>query len=480
MLDPGVLDVWSWHGRIGRARYLATGLALLGLKHNIDRFLAAMVGYPWGIFNYWIFELPARLEGPYVKHKPVSITELTPTDTAFYCVLLLIALPFIWSGTVLTLRRVRDADLPLWLVMLFFVPFLNVIFFIILSVIPSRESVDDQKPKLASRIGRLIPRGSFGSAVFGIVLTAILAVFEILLSTNGLGQYGWGLFVGIPFFLGLNSTMVYSFHEPRSLGNCLMIATLSVALVGIALLAFALEGIVCLVMALPLAIPIALFGGFIGYVLQKRLTFSTSTLRVVSVVFLLMPGLILLEYGFGGTPPLYELKTSVVIKSDPETVWKHVVTSSQLPPPTEKIFKTGLAYPISAEMCGQGVGAERHCVFSTGAFVEQITIWDEPHLLAYDVTDQPPSMEETSIYNNVRPPHLENYFVARRGQFKLTALPDGATLLEGTTWYQNYYWPSPYWHVWSDYVVYAIHTKVLLHIKSLAESETQRSTNSTH
>ncbi|HEY0365936.1 MAG TPA: DUF805 domain-containing protein, partial [Pyrinomonadaceae bacterium] len=320
MYEPEVLDVWSWHGKIGRARYFATGLVLLGLKHNIDRLLAAMFGYPWGVFNYWIFEWPARLDGLHPKHNPVSITELTPADTAFYCVLLLLALPFIWSGTVLTLRRLRDADLPLWLVMLFFVPFLNVIFFIILSVIPSRESVDDEKPKLASRIGRLIPRGSFGSAVFGIVLTAILAVFEILLSTNGLGQYGWGLFVGIPFFLGLNSTMIYSFHQPRSFFKCLLVAILSVALVGIALLAFAIEGIVCLVMALPLAIPIALFGGLIGYVLQKRLTFSTSTLRVVSVVFLLMPGLMLLEYGFGGTPPLYELKTSIVIKSDPEIV----------------------------------------------------------------------------------------------------------------------------------------------------------------
>ena len=148
-------------------------------------------------------------------------------------------------------------------------------------------------------------------------------------------------------------------------------------------------------MALPLAMLFALFGGFIGYVLQKRLAFSTSTLRVASVVFLLMPGLILLEYGVGVTPPLYESTTSVVIKSNPQTVWKHLVTFSQLPPPTEPMFKTGLAYPIRGEMCGHGVGAERHSVFSTGAFVERMTAWDEPHLLAFNIVEQPPSMEET-------------------------------------------------------------------------------------
>lgn len=466
MIDPVISDVWSWHGRIGRARYLGTGLVLLGLKHNIDRILAAMFGYPWGIFSYWIFDTPA------------GINKLTPRDTVFYLVLVSFALPFIWSGTVLTLRRLRDADLPLWLVMLFFVPFLNVLFFIVLAAIPSRQR-EDEVPRLGSRISRLIPESEFGSAVLGILITTVLALLETLFSASGLGNYGWGLFVGIPFFLGLNSTLIYGIHRPRSLGKCLLVATISVLLVGLALFAFAVEGIICLAMALPIGFVVALIGGFIGFVIQDRGHYSTDSLRVVSVGVLLIPGLILLEHALGGPPPLYEVKTSVVIKSDPQTVWTHVVTFSQLPPPTEAMFKTGLAYPIRAEMCGEGVGAVRHCVFSTGAFVEPITVWDEPRLLAFDVTEQPPSMEEFSIYNNVRPPHLENYFVARRGQFELKPLPDGTTLLEGTTWYQNYYWPAPYWRLWSDYIVDGIHNRVLLHIKSLADDDPQRGTRST-
>src|ERR1041385_7380883 len=349
-------------------------------------------------------------------------------------------------GTVLTLRRLRDAGLPLWLVMLFYVPFLNLIFFAILVAVPSREPAADGS-KIGARIGRLIPPREFGSAMFGIVLTALLAVLETVFSTNGLGEYGWGVFVGIPFFLGLNSTMIYGFHGPRSLGKCLLVATLSTALVGLALLAFAIEGIICLGMALPIAIPIALFGGVIGYALQKRSSFAPSTLRVASVVFLAIPGLMLLEYSVGQTPPVYEQKTSIVINADPQTVWTHVVSFSELPPPTEAMFKTGIAYPIRAEMHGRGVGAERHCVFSTGAFVEPITVWDEPRLLAFDVVDQPPAMEELSIYKDIRPRHLENYFLAKRGQFQVTPLPDGTTLLEGTTWYQNRYWPAAYWHL---------------------------------
>jgi hypothetical protein len=223
-------------------------------------------------------------------------------------------------------------------------------------------------------------------------------------------------------------------------------------------------------MALPLALALALFGAFIGWVLQRRPSFATSTLNVVSIGFLLIPGLILVEYGIGETPPLYKVTTSVVIKSDPETVWTHVVTFSQLPPPTEAIFKTGIAYPIRAEMHGRGAGAVRHCIFSTGPFVEPITTWDEPRLLQFDVSEQPRAMEELSLYNDLRPPHLENYFLARKGQFELKSLPDGTTLLEGTTWYQNRFWPAPYWHLWSDAIIDKIHNRVLLHIKSLAEN----------
>jgi uncharacterized membrane protein YhaH (DUF805 family) len=110
-----VFDIWSWHGRIGRRRYLITGLVLFALKHNIDRLLATIFDYPWGPFNYLVFF------SPYGN----SIYGLRTPDASFYALLLLVALPFIWIGVVLTLRRLRDAALPLSLVVLFFIPLIN-------------------------------------------------------------------------------------------------------------------------------------------------------------------------------------------------------------------------------------------------------------------------------------------------------------------------------------------------------------------
>ena len=454
-MSSQLFDVWNWQGKVGRTRYLISGLLLLAIKHNLDRLVAALYGYPWRILNYWVSDIPT------------GIANISRREASFYALLIVIALPFIWIGTVLTLRRLRDANLPLWLVPLFFLPFFNLAFFIILVAIPSEAPRD--REQLSSRFARWIPKGEFGSAALGVLVTAGLSVLITTLSANGLGSYGWGLFVGIPFFLGLNSVLIYGYHQPRSLGRCLLVALLSTALVGISLFAVAIEGLICLIMALPLAIVLALFGGFIGFVLQQRRSFSNQSLRVVSVGFLLMPGLTLLEYSIGETPPVYAVKTSVVIEANAQIVWSNVVSFAQLPPPTETIFKTGIAYPIRADIAGHGVGAVRHCVFSTGEFVEPITVWDEPRLLSFSVSGQPPAMEEMSIYRDLHPPHVEHYLISKRGQFELKALPDGTTLLEGTTWYQNRFWPGVYWHLWSDAIIHRIHKRVLVHIKNLSE-----------
>ncbi len=79
-------------------------------------------------------------------------------------------------------------------------------------------------------------------------------------------------------------------------------------------------------------------------------------------------------------------------------------------------------------------------------------------------------MKEISFWN-INAPHLHDYFVSKEGQFKLTALPNGKTLLEGTTWYYHDIKPAFYWQLWSNYIVHKIHDRVLMHIKMNAEAE---------
>jgi hypothetical protein len=174
-------------------------------------------------------------------------------------------------------------------------------------------------------------------------------------------------------------------------------------------------------------------------------------------------------------PALFAVTTTMEIQAPAQIVWKNVVSFSELPPPDEIMFRVGIAHPTRAEIRGTGVGAVRHCMFSTGAFVEPITVWDEPNLLRFSVEQNPAPMEEWSIYEKVHPPHLEDFFLSQQGEFRLLPISQNKTLVKGTTWYHHNLWPESYWKVWSDFVIHTIHRRVLRHIKDLSETtEAQR------
>jgi hypothetical protein len=271
--------------------------------------------------------------------------------------------------------------------------------------------------------------------------------------------------------MGFGAALVYGIRKPHSIQGCIGVACLAVILLGAALLALAFEGLVCVFMAAPIALPLAAFGGLCGYGVQRRRSFQNDAPVLLSMLLVFAPGVEWMEHIAAATPPTFVVRTSLDIAAPPEKVWHEVIAFSQIPPPTEWMFRAGVAYPIRAEMLGSGAGAERHCVFSTGAFVEPIEVWDEPRLLKFSVTSNPPPMEEWTPYSHIDTPHLHGFLVSEGGQFLLTPLPNGGTRLEGTTWYQHGLWPSAYWQLWSDPIIHRIHLRVLRHIRDEAEGK---------
>lgn len=321
----------------------------------------------------------------------------------------------------------------------------------------------------AGLLGRLMPASPLGSAAGAAALTVLIGAGLVAAGTSGLRTYGWALFVGVPFVVGFLSSILYGYHAPRSFLECFGVTLLSLSLLALVLLLVKLEGLVCILMAAPIAVLVALPGTLVGFILQLRDAPGRSRGKFLGAVLLGLPFLMGAEHAARPEPPLREVRSSIEIDAPPERVWRHVVAFSELPPPDEWIFRTGLAYPLRAEIRGSGPGAVRRCVFSTGAFVEPIDTWDEPRLLAFSVIEQPAPMVETTPYGELKPPHLDGYFVSRRGQFRLEELPGGRTRLEGSTGYTNRMFPAPYWALWSDAIIHRIHLRVLRHVKDLSE-----------
>jgi uncharacterized membrane protein YhaH (DUF805 family) len=452
----------SWDGKVSRKTYALVGLIGFAIKHNIDRYIA--VGFFHNaalLFNYW-----APLG------KAARLDHLSPLEWKFVGSLLLTAIPFIWVGLVMTVRRLRDAGLPIWLVVLFFAPFLNLLFFLALCLLPPRELPADREaapwPGVPS-LDAILPRSKTGSALLSIALTSAIGIFFSYTGTVFGGGYGWSLFVGLPFCMGMFAVLLHSYRAPCSFDTSMALSVIPVCIVGVALLALAVEGLVCLLMAAPLCLIFSLMGGLLGYFIQAR-HWRTHSPAMLSMLLLILPASFGVEHAARLQPPMYVARTAIDVQAPPEAVWQQVVSFSQIAPPTDLLFRVGIAYPIRAEITGRGPGAVRHCIFSTGAFAEPIEIWDEPHLLKFGVTENPAPLNELTPYGHINARHLHGYFLSRGGQFLLTPLPGGGTRLEGTTWYQNAIWPAPYWRLWSDYIIHRIHLRVLNHIREKVES----------
>jgi len=458
------VDLWRWDSVVSRKTYALVGLAGFAIKSLIDRVIGAYaLGYPQGVFlSYW---------------RPLGATarlgHLSGPEAKYLLMMLIAALPFIWLGTAMTVKRLRDAGEPVWLVILFFVPFVNLPFFLVLCLLPSRapraQSVEAAPwPKVRS-LDHMIPETQVGSALLSIVLTSAIGLTFTLLGTAVIGTYGWSLFVALPFCLGLFAVLLHSYHGPRAYGTCMSVALLPVAIVGLALLLVAIEGFICVLMAAPLAFVLAWLGGSLGYFIQGNYWGAKTGSAMLSVVLLAMPAAFGLEHAAALQTPTFVVRSAIDVQAPPERVWKQVVAFAEIPPPTEMLFRAGIAYPIRAEIAGHGPGAVRRCIFSTGPFVEPIKVWDEPRLLQFGVTASPAPLNELTPYGHIEPRHLHGYFISEEGQFLLTPLPGGGTRLEGTTRYRDAMWPAAYWHIWSDYIIHRIHMRVLKHIKAAAE-----------
>jgi hypothetical protein len=465
--------LWSPSGTVTRGTYAIVGLLGFTLKHNLDRFVASFGFHRhWGVFNYWV---PVR--------DVARVTQLPRSEAVFLATMVALSLPFIWLGVSMTIKRLRSAGLSPQLVALFFLPFLNLLFFLVLCLLPEKQvsrgpwpapsgTIDplanqSSFPATRTSISRILPEGAVGSAAVSLLVTIPVGLATAWLGTQILRNYGWGLFVALPFAMGFTAALIYGSRQPRSAGAQIGVACLSVVLLGVALMGLAFEGLICIAMVVPLAIPLAALGGVCAYAIQKNRRYDSPAF--VAVLLLFTPGVEWLEHTIARPSPVFVVRSTIEIEAPPEKVWDKVIAFTEIPAPTEWMFRAGVAYPIRAEMFGRGPGAERHCVFSTGAFVEPIQVWDAPHRLKFSVTSNPAPMQEWTPYPRVNPPHLHGFLISEGGQFLLTRLPNGGTRLQGTTWYRHGLWPSAYWKLWSDQIIHRIHLRVLRHIREEAQ-----------
>jgi hypothetical protein len=472
---PSLLAQWfGYRVPVSRAAYIGGGVLFMALKYAIE----------WSMFAFWVGKplTPLAFLSPFFVHR-LELLQGAPDGATW--MLLCWALPFLWLGVSMSVRRAADAGLPPLLGFLFLIPGVHYLLMLALCIAPPKEGATfagkDAGPYRAASIDVPPPPKDLGRPE-----SAALRAVRAVLTSSAVGfgmfgvcvyvlrSYGAALFIATPFVMGFVAVFAYvgakrstpGFRAPRV---AVIWGIVSLVFTGIGLLCCASEGLVCLGMAMVPAGVMSVLGSLLAIAVSGVYATAESARRT-GVVLVMLP----LAAGAEKAIPhdaSHVVTTSVVVDAPPDVVFRHVVTFPDLAPPTEWIFRHGVAYPMRARIEGTGVGATRYCEFSTGAFVEPITRWDAPNVLAFDVKENPAPMRELSFWDRVDAPHLHGFMTSKRGEFRLTALPDGKTRLDGTTQYDLEIFPEVYWQLWSDGIVHAIHTRVLQHIQALSEAD---------
>lgn len=463
--------------RVRRGPYVAIGVGLALSKVLLDNVASQELrGEPWSPWNYLVWPFDRAMQ-----------SLLNGTSFEFPVTMLAIAVPFAVVGLAMTAWRLRDAGLPVAIALGFLVPLANLAIILLACAAPSRRAGSVTTPTFGGRTTPPPPRPGEERrrASPWILSLASLAGAGAMLAGGASGimnsQFGYAVFFLAPALGGMVACALTGLDGVGGAGRGMLAALLVPVWCAAAIVLLGLDGLVCVLMALPIMLPLVLVGAFFGVAIQRLVIIAGDRHRGPMLPLSIALGAATLSGAAPpvegvlfrhGDPPLRRVVTDVIVDAPIETVWSQVIAFPSIAPPTEWLFRAGIAYPTHATIVPRGdgsfgPGSIRECVFSTGAFVEPITIWDPPRRLAFDVTAQPAPMRELSPWE-IHPDHLDEHLTSRRGEFLLEALPDGRTRLTGTTWYEVRMWPQVWWGGLSDAIIHRIHRRVLGHVRDEA------------
>ncbi len=305
---------------------------------------------------------------------------------------------------------------------------------------------------------------SLWGVLAGSAVGSLLGVGGAKLLATGNGDYGWAMFVGLPILQGMAAALVAQIGGPYPWGWSGWTATFSLLLSAVGVMVFAMEGIVCLIMATPLILPLVLLGAWLGWV-------WTGGERAPSVrLHLPMVAALSVAVGGGAISPAPESTGEVTtvwhVDAPPVRVWPYVLNLDSLPRPEWWLFRMGVAYPLRTKTHPDG---SRECLLSTGPMPEIVTAREPERRLAFRVLKTPPSMNETNPFGEVRAAHLATTYVGREGEFILSAEGAG-TRIVARSGYGLRMAPFWYWRLWSDAIVRHVQERVVREIGKRAVS----------
>lgn len=273
-----------------------------------------------------------------------------------------------------------------------------------------------------------------------------------------------------PLSVGFFAAMAYRRARLRfveALGASLLAILVTV---GICTL-FQLEGFICVLFFLPIALVLSAIGGTLGWAIRRRLDPRRKS-AAICVAFLpfLLPQLEALV-----NPPaeVRTVKTQIRIHAGAEAVWGNIarvpaIRAAELPSSwTQSI---GFPRPIEATLSNEGVGGVRHASFEHGLlFVETVTAWEPNRRLAFTIKADSEHIPPTTLDAHVKVGG--RYFDVLTGEYRIEPASNGDFVLQLTSRERLSTSFNGYAAIWTDAVMRSIQKSILVVIKKRCQSQ---------
>ena len=199
----------------------------------------------------------------------------------------------------------------------------------------------------------------------------------------GLADYGWVFFVFLPFSLGIAVGKM-----ERQKWAYLGLAIAILIFVGL-LIAGGLEGIVCVIMTIPIVVPLVWLGTLTNkYLTKKEIIKQKNNLYtfIFPLLFTLF-GAPIEKYFYTNKVEIIEVKTERIYPYTTEQVYDAIKSVDTLIADKPFLMKLDLPIPNKCILEKEEVGGLRTCYFSGGTITEKITQLEKAKVLRMDVID---------------------------------------------------------------------------------------------
>lgn len=323
------------------------------------------------------------------------------------------------------------------------------------------------------------------SRVFPILLGVAYGVaLRILLASNHdifAGLVSISFFVVVPAAIGFLVVFVRGVSQPENGGEAFFEdaagAWADFRVIGIAIVAFLittmlllLEGIICVLMALPGFVLFASIGGLIAGWLKRRRTLRSSTLSIVLLIPVVMSPI---EAQFPAADTFETRSDTILVDASPADVWWQIVNVEEIQKSELRFGLTralGVPRPVRAHMDMDDSASVRYTEWDKGvSFQENIVAWKELEQMTWEFEFPAGSIPEGVLDDHVIIGGA--YFDLIGGGYRLSELPDGKTALTLTTNYRISARPRLYSEFWAELVMGDFQKMILDLVRDRAEAQ---------